>query len=175
MRTDDCFNLGYIVRPQGLKGAFQIFLDVSDPNEYREMESVFVEIDKQLVPFFIERILIGAKGKATVHFEDINDPDQARSLAGKKLYLPLDVLPELEGNHFYYHEIEGFKLRDQNDDDLGTVVAVREAPAQDLIASAFKGREILIPLLDNTVIDLDRDNQTMKINCPEGLLSLFFD
>lgn len=52
MTIDECYYLGYIVKAQGLKGTFRVKLDVSDPEEYKELESVFVEIDKLLVPFF---------------------------------------------------------------------------------------------------------------------------
>ena len=58
MTIDECYYLGYIVKAQGLKGTFRVKLDVSDPEEYKELESVFVEIDKLLVPFFLQSITI---------------------------------------------------------------------------------------------------------------------
>ena len=49
---DDCFRIGHIARIHGYKGELSIFLDVDHPDEFENMESVFVEYDKKLIPFF---------------------------------------------------------------------------------------------------------------------------
>ena len=56
MHVDDCYQLGYIVKPHGLKGEVQIFIDSDDPQAYQNLELVFVQQGQQLVPFFIESI-----------------------------------------------------------------------------------------------------------------------
>ena len=53
MRKDECYRLGHIVKTHGLKGAVTIELDVDYPEEYDEMESVFLEQSGNLIPFFI--------------------------------------------------------------------------------------------------------------------------
>jgi 16S rRNA processing protein RimM len=173
MQLDDCYFLGYIVKPIGLTGKFQVKLDVSEPLEYTELESVFVEINKQLIPFFIESIELQPNSKAHVTFQDIDSPDLARDLGGKQLFLPLDILPELEGNHFYFHEIEGYQCIDNSFGKLGNVLKVQEAPAQDLLVVEHKGNEVLIPLLDNTVQSLNRTTREIIISTPEGLIDMY--
>lgn len=173
MSHDDCYYLGYIVKPHGLKGAFQVSLDVSVPQEYSKMESVFVELDGQLVPFFISSIAVQANGKARIEVEDIATTDEARKLVGKKLFLPLQVLPKLTGNHFYYHEIQGFRLLDENNEEVGSIKEIQDSPAQDLIVTIRNDKEILVPILENTIIKLDREQKTLKVKILPGLIELF--
>ncbi len=173
MQTDDCYYLGYIVKPHGFKGAFQAFLDVSIPQEYSNLESVFVQLDGQLVPFFISDITIQPNGKSRVEFEDINSTQEAKRIVGKKLFLPLAVLPKLTGNHFYHHEIEDYQLIDQSETPIGSIKEIQDSPAQDLIVVVNNGKELLIPILEDTIIKLNRKEKTLKVNIQEGLLDLF--
>ncbi|MCH9822262.1 MAG: ribosome maturation factor RimM [Bacteroidetes bacterium] len=173
MTHDDCYYLGYIVKPHGLKGAFQVSLDVSFPEEYSKMESVFIELDGQLVPFFISSVAVQANGKARIEIEDIATTDDARKLVGKKLFLPLTVLPKLTGNHFYHHEIQGYLLIDENDIEVGLIKEIQDSPAQDLIVVHRNGKEVLVPILENTILKLDREGKTLKVNLLPGLLEIF--
>jgi len=173
MKRDDCFELGHITRTRSYKGEVIVYLDTDNPGEYLEMESVFVEIKQQLVPFFISSVAVQANGKARIEIEDIATTDDARKLVGKKLFLPLTVLPKLTGNHFYHHEIQGYLLIDENDIEVGLIKEIQDSPAQDLIVVHRNGKEVLVPILENTILKLDREGKTLKVNLLPGLLEIF--
>jgi 16S rRNA processing protein RimM len=174
MNKDACFQLGYVEKTHGVQGEVVIFLDVDHPEYYEDMESVFVEINTKLVPFFIDTLqLRGAK--AIVKFEDVDDIDKAQTFKGKALYLPLDELEELGDDQFYYHEIIGFQVEDTGKGPLGKVSNVYELPHQDLLAMEFMGKEVLIPLNDDIVTSVDREQQKVFTNLPEGLLEVYLD
>ena len=75
MRLDDCFELGHIQKPHGLKGELSIFLDTDFPEDYEDLGSVFVLDENGLVPFFMEYIQLTSDQKAIVKFEDIDTFD----------------------------------------------------------------------------------------------------
>ena len=56
MTTDECYRLGRITKPFGLKGEVIFFLDVDEPDNYAGLDSVFVETKNGLVPYFIKKI-----------------------------------------------------------------------------------------------------------------------
>ena len=174
MDIDACYHLGHVIKPHGLKGEVSILLDVDNPQNYKELESVFVEINKKLVPFFITSLRI-KKNIAVVELEDINSPDDLKPLIGQDLYLPLEVLPPLEGDHFYYHEIIGFTIHDAQSGELGQVVSVYTNPSQDLIAMEYKNKEVLIPVSDEILKTVDRENQILYVDLPDGLLDIYLD
>ena len=173
MHKEACFFLGRIVKKHGFKGALTIKLDTDEPEKYEELESVFVEIDKQLVPFFIRTAQLLPKGVLRVHFEGIDSEEEANRLMGSGLYLPLEFLPPLGGNRFYYHEIIGFQLIDTHYGPSGTITQIIDHTAQPLIQAEKEGKEVLIPMNDDIIKEVNRGEKTILIEAPEGLIDLY--
>jgi 16S rRNA processing protein RimM len=171
MDKKDCFNLGKITKPFGLKGEVVFFLDVDEPTDYASLDSVFVEVKNQLVPYFIKNIRINSN-KATVLFEDITR-EESLALVGNDLYLPLTLLPKLTGKKFYFHEIIGFTVIDSKKGNIGTVATVIEYPAQPLFQIINNDNEILLPVLDQLIDSVDRENRTIHVTAPDGLIDLY--
>ena len=170
---DSCFRLGHIARLHGFKGELSIFLDTDDPSEFKELESVFVEYDQKLIPFFLEKIQIQNKGFAVVRFEDIDTEKKAKLLIGCSLYLPLEVLPELDESEFYFHEATGFDVIDQVHGPIGKVTRVIDLSGNPLLEIDFNGREILIPKQDEFIERIDRENKILYVIAPPGLLEMY--
>ena len=174
MKTDDCYYFGIITRTVGYKGELDIFMDVDNPLEYNNLESVFVKLETGLIPYIIEKLQI-KNNHATVRFHDV-DNEMAMSLLKKELYLPLSLLPELKGNKFYFHEIKEFQVIDKQKGEIGIVKSVLDFPAQAVLQiNSIQNKEILIPITDNIIINVDRNNKTISINAPEGLIDLYLD
>lgn len=174
MDFEACFQLGYVSKVHGVKGEVQCFLDVDVPENYRKMESVFVDIDNKLVPFFIEHLSLQGQ-RAVVKFEDVDSIEQAETLKSKGLYLPLEKLPALEEDQFYFHEIVGYKVEDAQEGVLGIVKGIYELPHQDLIAMEFKGKEVLIPIADEIIRKVSHNHKTLHVELPAGLLQIYLD
>lgn len=173
MNKADCFNLGYVAKLHGFKGEVSLFLDVTNPEDYYSLDAVFIEINDQLTPFFIESFKLKNKGYAAVRFEGVDDENAARKLLRKKLYLPDQVLPELDNKHFYDHEIIGFKVIDAEKGDIGIVNQVIDLKVNPLLQILKENKEILIPLVEGVVENVDRTKKVMHINAPAGLVDLY--
>lgn len=171
MEINDCFQLGKITKPFGYKGEVVFFLDVDEPMDYAELDSVFVEQNGKLLPYFIESINIKGN-KAVVRFEDLT-AEESTKLIGKNLYLPLSVLPKLTGKKFYFHEIINFAVVDSKKGNIGNIVSVIDYPAQPLFQIMNGETEILIPIMDQIIDTVDRENKTISITAPEGLIDIY--
>ena len=171
MDVKDCFYLGRVTKPWGTKGQMVLFLDVDSTEDYAGMDSAFVEVKGQLVPYFFHIDQLNCN-RAVVTFEDIT-PEQAQSLAGHELYLPLDLLPKLEGNKFYFHEVKGFRVVDSEYGDIGVLQQVVEYPAQPLFQIDKNGTEVLVPVIDEVIDKVDRELKTLFITAPKGLIELY--
>lgn len=176
MHVDDCYQLGYIVKPHGLKGEVQIFIDSDNSQAYQNLESVFVQQGQQLVPFFIESISLRSD-KAIVAFEDIHRVEEAAPLKGSKLYLPLTLLPELKDDEFYLHELVGYSVIDSTSKVIiGTIQNVLDmGPQLTLVLEHESGKELLVPYNDEVRKELNKDEQTLTIEVADGLVDLYLN
>ncbi|WP_226389968.1 ribosome maturation factor RimM [Penaeicola halotolerans] len=174
MNKEACFQLGYVAKIHGIHGEVSIVLDVDNPEYYQNLESVFVEFNSRLVPFFIEYMVLQER-RALVKFEDFDSVDQAEQLEGCVLYLPVQMLPELGPDKYYYHELSGYAIQDAHLGGLGTVANIYEMPSQVLIGMEYFGKEVLIPINDAIVTKVDKSLKVIHTNLPEGLLDVYLE
>ena len=173
MRKQDCFYLGRIVRKHSFKGEVVIKLDTDEPELYQEMESIFVDLGNNLIPFFIEKSLLQKGNQLRVQFEGINSEEEADSILKSGVYLPIDLLPKLTGDKFYFHEVIGFKIVDVNYGEVGVIVGINDKTAQPLFEVENGDKEVLIPMIDNFIKKIDRENQQVVVETPTGLIEMY--
>jgi len=149
MQKENCFYLGKIVKKYSFKGELLVKLDTDDPQQFIEMESVFVEQHNNLIPFFIEHSSLHKSELLRVKFEEVTSEADANALLGAALYLPLEALPKLTGN------------------------PVNDSTAQSLFEIDRNGKEILIPINDQFILKVDRSKKTIHLDVPEGLIELY--
>ncbi|MCP4521464.1 MAG: 16S rRNA processing protein RimM [Cytophagales bacterium] len=175
MNKDNCYEIGYVAKSHGLHGEVLIQLDVEDASQYEEIETIFVEINNRLVPYFVEWWHLQNKGKVLIKFEEIDKIDDTSFIKGKKLFLPLEFLPTLEEGEYYLHEVIDYTVIDAQLGTLGTVKCFHTATAQTLLEMEYKDKDILIPVIDEIVQEANHEEKTLSVNMPEGLLEVYFE
>lgn len=175
MLKSDCFYLGKIVSKYSFKGEVLVKLDTDDPEIYQNLESVFVSLGNNLVPFFIDRCRLHKSDLLRIDFEEVKTESDADRIMGSLLYLPLTMLPKLTGDKFYFHEIIGFTLMDAVHGDIGKVQSVNDSTPQALFEVQKEDKQLLIPITDEIVKKVDRVNKTISVTTPEGLVELYLD
>ncbi|WP_020598973.1 ribosome maturation factor RimM [Spirosoma panaciterrae] len=176
MTKDDCYQVGHITKTHGVNGELVLFLDVDQPDEYADLESVLLEVKGELIPYFIESIAIVKGSRAIVAFEDVDTIEQAERLINCGAYLPLSELePITDETRFYFHEIVGYQVVDASAGELGIVQGVYAMNAQDLITMDYQGKEVLIPINSDIVRTVDRASKKLNVVLPEGLLDIYMN
>jgi len=175
MLKSDCFYLGKIVSKYSFKGEVLIKLDTDEPEAYENLESVFISLGNNLVPFFIKKSRLHKSTLLRVRFEEIADESDADRIMGSEIYLPLTMLPKLTGNKFYFHEVIGFTLIDSVHGDIGIIESVNDTTSQALFEVLKDGTQLLIPINDEIITKVDRDNKTIYVTTPLGLVDLYLN
>lgn len=173
MRKEDCFYLGKIVKKYSFKGEVLIKLDTDEPEVYENLESVFVALGNNLVPFFIEESSMHKSELLRIKFEEVDSESDAEALLKSELYLPLDFLPKLSGKQFYFHEIIGFSMEDAHYGTVGIITGVNDTTSQALFEVEKDGKQILIPVNDEFIRKIDREGKKVLVETPEGLIDLY--
>lgn len=173
MRKEECFYLGKIAKKFSFKGEVLIYLDTDEPELYENLESIFVEYNKNLVPFFIENSSFHKNDFLRVKFEDVDNEEEADAILNHEVYLPLSMLPKLEGNKFYFHEVIGFEIEDKRIGIFGKIVSINDTSAQPLFEVINGNVEILVPMIDQFLVQIDRENKKVIMDLPEGLVEMY--
>ncbi|MDX1279300.1 ribosome maturation factor RimM [Oceanihabitans sediminis] len=175
MKKEECFFLGKIVKKYSFKGEVLAKLDTDEPELYDGLESVFIDLKGNLVPFFIEHAQLHKSELLRIQFEDVVTEEDADALLKSDLYLPLSFLPKLADDKFYFHEIIGFSVIDENFGEVGEITGVNDTTAQALFEIDRDGTEILIPINDHFIKKVDKENKTILVDTPEGLIDLYVE
>lgn len=173
MLKKDCFFVGKIVKKYSFKGELLIKLDTDEPEMFEDMESVFIDLRNNLVPFFIESSQLHKSELLRIKFEDVDSEQDADALLKSDLYLPLEFLPKLDDDKFYFHEIIGFTVEDVNFGMVGIVKSINDSTAQALFEIDRDGIEILIPMNDAFIKKVDKKKKLIIVDTPEGLIDLY--
>lgn len=172
MRKEDCYFLGKITRRHGLSGNVILHLDTDQPEFYNKLESIFIEINGLLVPFFIEKSSWSKNSSLNIFLKNSTEAlvDQ---ILGKDVFLPLSTLPKLSGNKFYYHEVIGFEIVDENQKSCGVITSINDQTKQHYFIADLGGKEVIIPITKDWILNVNRENKTLQMSLPEGLIDIF--
>ncbi len=173
MDKSSCFYLGKIVSKYSFKGEVLVKLDTDEPGIYENMESVFVSIGNNLVPFFIDKCRLHKSNLLRIDFEEVKTENDADRIMGSELFLPLSFLPKLTGDKFYFHEVIGFAVIDSVHGNIGTIKSINDSTSQALFEIEKGDKELLIPVNDEIITKVDRESKTIFVTTPEGLVALY--
>lgn len=172
MNIEDCFYIGYITKTKGLKGEVQIFFEYEEPEDLT-LETVFAEINGKLVPYFVSSYKLQNNQTGNFYFDDVDHIDKAEKLLRKKLYLPVSQKPVRDEDEFLITDLKGFLVHDHTFGELGEITEIHEYPQQYVAVVPYKSREVLFPLNDDLIEEIDQENNILKVNLPEGLIDLY--
>lgn len=177
LTLEDCFELGKILKTHGLRGEVSIFLDVDYPEDYEEIDAIWLNINGKLEAFEVEqvRILPNKPKTALLKLAGIDKIEETEPIIGETIYLPLSALPELGEKQFYFHEVIGFEVIDKVLGKLARIETVYSFTEGSLLVMPYKGKEVLIPINDETIVKVDRENKTLYVSLPNGLLDVYLE
>lgn len=174
MKKEDCYILGKVIQPHGVKGEVKLWLDVDEPEYYDDLDSVLLDLKGQLVPYFVEEITIRDKKKTIARFEGMKTWEDTQVVIGCDMYLPLTRLPELADDQYYYHDIIGYEIVDKASQSIyGIVASVVEGSGQDLLTFFVADQEVLVPITDEIVVGVDKATKKLFVDLPDGLIELY--
>lgn len=173
--TGDFFYLGKVVKTHGIDGELSGFVDADDPLNYCSLHGVFIKTKHGLIPYVFEELSVEPNGYCLIRLNGIDTIEKAKRFVNKEMYLPLSMLPELTGNRFYFHEITGYTVSDKQHGSIGIITGVIEHTIQPLLQVDQNGTEILIPIHDDIILEVDKLKKIIYIAAPEGLIDIYLN
>ena len=168
IRKEDVYKIGRIGKAHGVKGEVSFNFD-DDVFDRVEAEYLILEVDGILVPFFMEEYRFRSDSTALVKFEDIDTQERARELTNCDVYFLRDLADD-EEEVLTYSFLVVFGIIDASTGKkVGTIASIDESTLN-ILFELEDGT--LIPASEELITDIDKDNKTITIALPEGILDL---
>ena len=169
LKIKNCTKIGSVLKPFGYKG--QVVTELIVNIENIKLESIFVEIDNYLVPFFIDTNESRFYEKsATIKFNEINSKEESREIIEKDLYIPINLLKSVNKEEKKdLNSLVGYKILDKKNGLLGLFAEYIEIKKNPLISIDSPKDEILLPLNAIEIIEINELKKEILISLPEYL------
>lgn len=162
--------VGRVTKTHGLKGELKFHPNVSDPGMIRGARNVKLgKNENELTDYQVES-LRGSGSPLIIKFKQCDTIEQARILAGLTLYVAQEDLPPLPEGEYYWFEIEGLEVYDEEGSFYGRIAEIIETGSNDVYVVRDGKNELLLPVIDSVIQSVDLKNNKLIFHKIEGLL-----
>lgn len=164
--------VGKIVNTHSLKGEVKVISSTDFEEErFKKGSKLLITRGNQLIREVVVQSYRNHKNFLLVKFEGIDSVEEAEKLKNLQIKIDSDEVGELEENEFYFHQIIGCEVFDENDKNLGEIIDILTPGANDVwVIKGENGKEILIPYIEDVVKKIDITSKKVNIAVMEGLI-----
>lgn len=164
--------VGKIVNTHALKGEVKVISSSDFVEERFEVGSqLLITRGNQVVKEVEVESAREHKGAYLVKFVGIDSIDEAEKLKNLHIKVDEEYLSELDEGEFYFYEIIGCKVEDENSKVIGEIIDILQTGANDVwVVKNENNKEYLIPYIDDVVKNIDIENKLISIEVMEGLI-----
>ncbi len=164
--------IGKTLKPHGVKGELKVSVEDAYWEDFNNTKAVFITTLGQKLPYFVKQIQ-DANNATILKLEGIDTKEMALSLSSMPIFMrDADVSVEVTEEGLVYGFLEGYLIKDKMLGDVGKIEEVIELPQQEMAVVIYENKEILIPLNEHLIIEIDEKLERVLMDLPEGLLIL---
>lgn len=169
----DYSKVGKIRNTHGLEGNVIIKHDFEGVNVFKNLDHIFIELLKgSFIPYFIGDKKQLDKTEVLIKLEEVDSVEEARFILNKEVWIEKELFKKIKPKNVDL-DFVGFSIIDLKFKNLGKIEQLMEMPKQVLAVVTYQGKEVLIPLIDQTIISIDPHKKEIHVDLPEGLLGIY--
>jgi len=159
---------GKMRRPHGVHGEMVVELHTDFPERLRPKTTVY--LGEKHLPVILRSARVHNEG-LLLGFEGIDTPEEAGRYRNQVIYSSAKTLPDLADGEYYFHQLIGLNVADEDGHSLGVLTEILETGANDVyVVTDAEGSELLLPAIPQVVLDVNLDLKTMKVHLLPGLV-----
>jgi 16S rRNA processing protein RimM len=159
--------VGRIVAPWGVRGEVKVTLETGFPERFKLLKRVY--LGEEATSFVLEGSRLH-KGNALLKLEGFDDRDAAEKLRGQLVQIPIEEAMPLGEDEYYVYQIVGLDVWTTEGEHLGRVSEVLFTGANDVYVVQGEKGEILIPAVEDVVLEVDLAGGRLTVELMEGLI-----
>lgn len=165
--------LGRILRPHGIRGELRMEVLTAHPENIVPGREVFVGPDLEepatATAYTVERAR-AHQGIVILQFEELTTRNEAEWLRNLYVMVTLEDAVPLEPGEVYLYQLIGLDVYSDEDEHLGEITDIIETGANDVFVVHGPRGEVLLPDIDECILDIDLDAGRMTVHIMDGLL-----
>lgn len=167
---EDFFQVGIITATHGLKGEVKVFPTTDDVKRFKRLREVILDTGKERIGLEVESVKF-FKQFAIVKFKGIDDISAVEKYRKASILVTRENAVRLRKDEYFIADLMGLKVRDESDSEIGVLRDVMETGANDVyVIDTDEHGEVLVPAIRECILDVDIENQKMKIHLMDGLI-----
>ncbi|WP_334145861.1 ribosome maturation factor RimM [Muricomes intestini] len=162
--------VGIISSTHGVRGEVKVFPTTDDAVRFKNLKKVILNTGKEQIPLEIENVKF-FKQFVILKFKGIDNINDIEKYKGKSLFVDRENAVKLEKDEYYIADLIGMQVFTE-EGRLGVLKDVLETGANEVyVVDSDKYGEVLIPAIQQCILDVNVQEQTMKVYLLEGLIS----
>jgi 16S rRNA processing protein RimM len=165
--------VGRILRPHGVRGELRVEILTDYPERLGQCADLYLacpDSPASVRRYPIER-LRRHKEVLLLKLGGCDDRNDADELRGMLVQIPLEKAVPLEEGEYYHFQLIGVRVETENGEWLGQVIEVLETGANDVFIVRGPWGEVLLPAVDDVVLELDLKSKRMVVHLLPGILA----
>ncbi|MNW45826.1 Ribosome maturation factor RimM [compost metagenome] len=171
--SDSLLTVGKIVNTHGIRGDVKVLLHTDFPEVRFAPKSSLTMIHPENGTQIVVTVASARpyKGMYIVKFNEYNDINVVEKYKGYELKVAKENSVQLPKNEYYFHEIIGCRVVSDEGEELGVIEEILRPGANDVwVVKLPNRRQLLLPVIDDVVLDVDVSAKLVKVHVMEGLL-----
>ncbi|WP_426447151.1 ribosome maturation factor RimM [Paenibacillus sp. S-38] len=173
--SEKLYTVGKIVNTHGIRGELKIVPETDFPEERFAPGSKLLFVDPEKGTVLTQTVESARDHKTMyiVRFKGFTNINEVEKYKGWLLKVEEQYLSELPDDEFYHHEILGCNVVTDEGEELGTISEILSPGANDVwVVKRPKGKPLLLPYIDEVVLNVDIEAKQVTVHIMEGLLDL---
>ena len=163
---------GKISKPYGLQGDVHIILIPVVAQKLKVGNPLFIDIDGQRIPFFMEALDLVSAEQAIVKVEFINSVEEARKVCGRDVYIDAFKTENADSSSEKNNPLIAYRVFDLKLGEIGVLTDYIPNEMNPVWVIENRGREIMIPATEDFIQKIDHKNHLLHLELPEGITEL---
>jgi 16S rRNA processing protein RimM len=172
MSDTTLYTIGHFSKLHGFKGELTVFIENGDPADYEDLEEMIVETKEGDQTFKVVNMEKKTNTTLKVRLEGINSEDEARKYLKNPIKVSREELSDADLLKISLRELNGYKVIDEKAGEAGVVKGVMELPNNPLLEITFRGKQYLLPIHEDILLNIDETARVVNIAAPEGLFDI---
>jgi len=161
--------IGQVLAPFGVRGAVKVEVLTDFPDRFRQLRTVYLGDKHAPAEVRLAELREGGR-QAIVQFKGFDNPEDAAALRDQLLFIPVEEAVPLEEGQYYVYQVVGLTVQADTGETLGVLSDVLFTGGNDVYVVRKDGRELLIPVLEDVILNVDLSARTMLVHLPPGLV-----